>query len=171
MIECNAKKNMPPARQETSKHTLSLKEKAQKLYASGVSLSLIAEVLDVSPVLLLHWSSSVDFKHLAQRISMRWEKLKELLAESFAAQRAGQRPPASPKDLLQYASAYEKLSVPNRHLGCWFEAYETLSDELLHEIASMKDKRKKHAALRQLRFWRNCMQRLLVEERNVSIPV
>ena len=141
----------------------SLKEKAKKMYESGLSLVFIAEVLEIPLAQLEVWQKENTFGHLARSLRLRPMRLLRQLVESFEEQADGKKPTTNPKDLLCYAKAYQQLNAQQPHVGCWYEAYERLTEARLECIRALGDRRKRKAALHHLVTWRQCMHQVMEE--------
>ena len=138
-----------------------LREKAKKLYQHGISEAEMAEILEVPYVLVGKWTKDADFQDIQRLMRMRIAHMKRLLLDSFEHTQAGEAPAMSPTHILQYATAYEKLSDKKKHLGCWYDAYEALTSTLLNRIDVFSDARVQGQALDQLKELRRHMAQLL----------
>ena len=123
-----------------------LREKAKKMYQHGMSVAEMAEVLEVPYAAMQCCVQDADFQAVQRAMQLRFARMKRLLLDSFDDLQAGKRPKISPSQMLQYATAYEKLSDKKRHLGCWYEAYEQLTEKLLDEAAGLVTKQARSAA-------------------------
>ena len=141
-----------------------LREKAKKMYQHGMSTAEIAEVLEVPYMLVKQHTKDTDFQDIRHLMRLRLSHMKRLLLSSFDDLQAGKRPIVSPSKMLQYATAYEKLSDKKRHIGCWYEAYEQLTEWLLTEAAAMKSGGARSSSLRRLRKLRQQMATILQQE-------
>lgn len=137
------------------------KEKAQKLYQHGMSAAETAEVLDLPYTCICDWTKTDEFRNARRVMRLRRSHMKRLLLSSFEASQAGKKPAMSPQELLQYATAYEKLSDKKQHLGCWYEAFEQLTEAWLKKIEALQQTKDKNRALKQLQRLRNIMAQVL----------
>ena len=138
-----------------------VREKAKKMYQHGMPAAEVAEVLGISYLEARKWIKSPDFQDIRRLMRMRISHMKRILLDSFESMQAGELPEMSPSKILQYATAYEKLSEKKRHLACWYEAFESLTDTLLNDIEALKHTRAQNQALKQLQQLRTHMAQLL----------
>ena len=153
----------------TIEKTEILREKAKKLYQHGISVAEMAEILDMPYMLICKWTKDVDFQDIQSLMRMRMSHMKRLLLDSFESAQAGKLPTMSPTHILQYATAYEKLSDKKKHLGCWYEAYEALTSALLDQIAQLPTTSVQNQALNYLKKLRNHMTQLLKQLAEVTL--
>ena len=136
------------------------------MYQHGMSVAEIAEVLEVPYMLIQKCTQDADFQNIRHVMQLRLAHMKRVLLDSFDALQAGKRPTVNPSNMLKYAAAYEKLSDKKRHIGCWYEAYEQLTESLLTEAAAMKSTGARSTALKRLRKLRQQMAAILQQETN-----
>ena len=147
--------------QEIVNKTDILREKAKKLHQHGISTAEMSEILEIPYALICKWAKDVDFQEIQRLMRMRVAHMKRLLLDSFERTQAGELPLMSPAHILQYATAYEKLSEKKKHFGCWYEAYEALTSTLLDRIDTLSTTHAQNQALNQLKELRRHMTQLL----------
>ena len=138
-----------------------IREKAKKLSHYGMKPAEIAEVLNLSYELLKKWHKEPDFQEIQRCMQMRLSHMKRTLLLSFEEHQSGKTPVIRPAQLLQYAQAYEKLSNQKNHLGCWYDAFEQLTENLLLEVEVLQTTKAKMAAIRRLKELRRSMENTL----------
>ena len=134
---------------------------AKNLFMHGLSIVVIAEILELDIELVDQWMKEKDFLALKSVAHLRIQHMQRLLLESFETLKKGGKPKISPAQLLQYATAYEKLSDKKKQLGAMFDAFDLLTNVMITEATTMKTFHKKRRTLHKIQEVRQSMWKVL----------
>lgn len=149
---------MPKYSQANKQHLIA---EARKLYAAGTELDVCAHYLEIAPATLRGWAKTHAFDNARKAHLMQRPQILSALIESFQAVLDGKSPAITADQAVKYASSFEKLSDKKKLAGYTFEAFKTLTMQLLDMVGLAKKKKDKEHILATAKTCRIAMDAVI----------